>query len=71
VSKETANRVLIAFAWICLVLSTAGWPVSAFTWAKEEPQFVLGLSWFAIIQGSFIFLVQSYIKKGQDENNQS
>jgi hypothetical protein len=24
------------------------WPVSAFTFAKDEPKTVLGLSWFAI-----------------------
>jgi len=32
-----------------LILSTLGWPLSALTFAKDEPQAVLGLSWFAII----------------------
>lgn len=31
-----------------LVASLIGWPASAFTFAKEEPQFVLGLSWMSI-----------------------
>jgi len=66
-SQEMANRVLIWFAWLCLVVSILGWPASALTIAKDEPPFVLGLSWFAIIQGSFIFLVQTYVKKSQDE----
>jgi hypothetical protein len=39
------RRVL---AIILLVSSLIGWPVSALTWAKDEPQFILGLSWLAI-----------------------
>lgn len=35
-------------AWTLLALSLVGWPLSAFTWAKDEPQFILGLSWLAI-----------------------
>lgn len=31
-----------------LIVSLIGWPVSALTFAKDEPQFVLGLSWLAI-----------------------
>ena len=29
-------------------LTLIGWPLSAFTWASGEPQFILGLSWLAI-----------------------
>lgn len=32
-----------------LVVSIIGWPVSALTIAKGEPQVVLALSWIAII----------------------
>lgn len=35
-------------AWCLLVVSLVGWPLSAFTLARHEPQFVLGLSWLAI-----------------------
>lgn len=35
-------------AWVLLGLSLVGWPASALTFAKEEPQFILGLSWLAI-----------------------
>ena len=35
-------------AYVLLVATLIGWPVSAFTWAKDEPQFILGLSWLAI-----------------------
>jgi hypothetical protein len=36
-------------AWVLVAASCIGWPVSALTVAKEEPQFVLGLSWGAIL----------------------
>jgi hypothetical protein len=29
------------------------WPISALTWAKDEPQFVLGLSFLALIYEGF------------------
>lgn len=36
-------------AWFLFVGSIVGWPLSAMTVAADEPQFVLGLSWLAII----------------------
>jgi hypothetical protein len=35
-------------ALVVVVLSLAGWPLSALTVARNEPQFVLGLSWLSI-----------------------
>jgi len=66
---EKAKRYLVWFAWWQLVISVVGWPVSALTFASEEPQAVLGLSWFAIIQGAIIFLVTAYINKHQETGN--
>lgn len=40
------NRVIMAR--VLLFGSLIAWPVTALTVAKDEPQFVLGLSWFAI-----------------------
>jgi hypothetical protein len=31
-----------------IVVSLVGWPLSALTFAKGEPQFILALSWLAI-----------------------
>jgi hypothetical protein len=39
-------RRRLAF-WIVIV-SLIAWPATALTLARHEPQFVLGLSWFAI-----------------------
>lgn len=36
-------------AWVLLVMSIIGWPVSQLTVAKNEPPVVLALSWIAII----------------------
>lgn len=35
-------------ALVVLAISLIGWPISALTIARHEPQFVLGLSWLAI-----------------------
>lgn len=41
-------RLRVVLAWVLLWASLIGWPISALTLAKDEPQFVLGLSWLAI-----------------------
>lgn len=42
-------HVRLVTSVVLLVGSLVFWPVSALTWARGEPQFVLGLSWLAII----------------------
>jgi hypothetical protein len=44
VSPRWRRRAALALVGITLI----GWPLSAFTWAANEPQFILGLSWMAI-----------------------
>jgi hypothetical protein len=41
------TRAVVA-RWLAIVAVVA-WPVTQFTIARDEPPFVLGLSWFAII----------------------
>lgn len=50
------ERLEIWLAWVLLIGSLIGWPVSALTWARHEPQFVLGLSWLAISLTALDFL---------------
>lgn len=59
------RRARTIAAWILLVGSIIGWPVSAFTWAKGEPQFVLGLSWLAIVLTSADLLSTSQVREDQ------
>lgn len=62
-NRELADRFLLWFAVAQLVVSLIGWPLSALTVARDEPMFVLGLSWFAIIQGALVFVVTALIRK--------
>ena len=36
-------------AWVMLAFCVVGWPLSALTVAKDEPQVVLALSWVALV----------------------
>ena len=58
-------------AWTLVVGGLVGWPVSALTWARSEPQFVLGLSWLAIILTALDLLTSSQVHEEQGENNGS
>jgi hypothetical protein len=42
------HRAEVGLAWVLLIGSLIGWPLSALTWARDEPPFILGLSWMAI-----------------------
>lgn len=65
-SRRPAPRVVVA--WVLLVGSTIGWPVSAFTFARDEPVTVLGLSWIAIWIAALdvLFTAQVHEKQGRD-----
>jgi hypothetical protein len=39
----------IRVSWLMLVFCVINWPLSAFTYAKDEPVTVLSLSWIALI----------------------
>lgn len=45
-----------------------GWPLSALTWAKDEPQFVLGLSWLAITLTALDLLTSSQVHEEQGDS---
>jgi hypothetical protein len=62
-------RVQIALAWLMLVGSVVGWPLSALTWAKNEPQTVLGLSWMAMSYAAFTALVAVGTRRDVKEGN--
>ena len=59
------RRARTVAAWLLLVGSIVGWPVSALTWARDEPPFVLGLSWLAIILTSADLLSTSQVHEHQ------
>jgi hypothetical protein len=55
-------------AWVLLIGATIGWPVSALTFARQEPQFILGLSWLAVVLESASLLTSSQVHEGQKED---
>jgi hypothetical protein len=47
--KQKLLKIRIIGAWALLIICIIGWPISMLTVAKEEPPFVLSLSWLALI----------------------
>jgi hypothetical protein len=62
------RRARTIAAWVLLIGSIAGWPISALLWAQDEPQFVLGLSFLAIIVESASLLTSSQVHEEQRES---
>lgn len=60
-------KVRVYVAWVLLVGSLILWPVSLFTFAKDEPKVVLSLSWFAITLTAWDVVNTSDVRKEQDE----
>lgn len=61
------KRARTVIAWCLLVAALIGWPVSMLTIAKDEPPFVLSLSWLAIILASAELLTASQVHEDQDK----
>jgi hypothetical protein len=63
------QRLEVMLAWVLLVGSLIGWPITALTVARDEPQFVLGLSWFAITLTALDFLKTSRVHRDQVDDS--
>lgn len=61
------RRARTITAWILLIGSIIGWPVSALTIFRSEPQGILGLSWFAIILTSADLLTTAQVNEDQQK----
>lgn len=55
------NRIV--FAWVLLIGSIIGWPATALTIFRQEPQGILGLSWLAIILTSIDILTTTDVRE--------
>lgn len=67
--SQRARRIRIVIAWVLLVGSIIGWPLSLVTFAKDEPPFVLSLSWMAIALAAAELLTASQVHKEQGEGD--
>ena len=61
------KRLEVALAWALLIGSLIGWPLSALTVAKDEPPFILGLSWLAISLTALDFLKSARVHRDVDK----
>jgi ribose/xylose/arabinose/galactoside ABC-type transport system permease subunit len=64
------NRARTIAAWILLIGATIGWPLSMLTVAKDEPPFVLSLSWLAIVIEAGSLLTASQVRENQNDEKQ-
>lgn len=62
------HRAEVTLAWALLIGSLVGWPLSALSFAKDEPQFILGLSWLAITLTAMDLLKSSRVHRDQEES---
>jgi hypothetical protein len=62
------SRARLIGAWVLLIGSLVLWPLSAMTWAKDEPQTVLGLSFLAITFTALDILSTVTVRNKQDED---
>lgn len=69
--SQRARRARVIVAWVMLVGSVIGWPLSMFTFAKDEPPSVLSLSWLAILIEAGSLLTASQVHEEQGEKDQS
>ncbi len=53
-------------AGLLVVVTVCGWPITALTVAKDEPQFVLGLSWMALTLTGLDILATSDVRAEQE-----
>lgn len=60
-------KVRVKAAWILFILCILGWPISALTWAKEEPPFILGLSWMALAITALDIVATTDVRKKEEE----
>lgn len=67
-SYMVSPNVEIVVGWIMVITSIIGWPVSALTFASNEPATVLGISWGALIFAGYSVVVAGHADKHAKEN---
>lgn len=58
------------FALFLLIGSLVAWPITALTVFKDEPQGILGLSWFAITLTAVDVLATTDVRDSTDDNEE-
>jgi hypothetical protein len=63
--RNLSLELRLALADFLIWASVVGWPLSALTIARAEPQFVLGLSWLAILFTGLDILLTTDVRNEQ------
>ena len=63
------TKLKVWLSWVLLVTTLIFWPVSLFTFAKDEPPFILSLSWLALTLTALDTLFTAYVSKKQDDDD--
>jgi hypothetical protein len=66
-ASQVSPKWRVRAAWLLVAASCIGWPVSALTVARDEPQFVLGLSWGAILLTALDIVSTSDVREKQED----
>ena len=66
-SVNQVMRAWTALGWILFIVSLIGWPITAFTIAKNEPQVILAISWVALQLAALNILVTAHTQKAQSK----
>lgn len=61
------RKIRVRAAYVLLAVCVIGWPLSALTVARDEPQVILGLSWAAVIIEACTLLTSSQVHEEQAE----
>jgi uncharacterized membrane protein YfcA len=69
--SQRARRIRVITAWVLLIGSVIGWPLSMVTVAQDEPPFVLSLSWLAIIVAAAELLTASQVHEEQGQEGRT
>ena len=57
-------------ALVLLFGTLAGWPLSALVWARDEPQFILGLSWLALTLTALDVVATTDVRAAEDDDKE-
>jgi hypothetical protein len=68
-NSPRGRRIRVVAAFWAIPGSLVLWALSALTWAKGEPQFVLGLSWLAITLTAIDILTTSQVHEENDNGD--
>lgn len=67
--NQRLRQLRVVLAWVLLVGSIIGWPLSMLTVARHEPPFVLSLSWLAILIEAMSLLTASQVHRDQNDQD--